>query len=326
MKPFKSVLYVVEDPATEPSSTVARVVSLTRNNQARLTVMHVAGQPRLGPFAGSVTSDDFKKRMQQQATEQLSKLIHGLAPDMDLTIEVTFGVAFVEVVRAVLRHQHSLVIKRVGQGGAHSFLFGGIDQHLLRKCPCPVWIMVGDTSANPERVLAAVDFDPWDEVPNDNAFEDSLNRQILDIASSLALTDFAQVHVVHAWESITDRVIRVFGSELPEDKTVSTRERERREHQARLDILDIRMQEHLGAETHQYLAPRFHLREGMARDVVPAVAQELEADLVVMGTVSRTGIPGLLIGNTAEVILNNLECSVLAVKPSGFVTPVTLDA
>lgn len=63
----------------------------------------------------------------------------------------------------------------------------------------------------------------------------------------------------------------------------------------------------------------------MARDVVPAVAQELNADLVVMGTVSRTGIPGLLIGNTAEVILNNLECSVLAVKPSGFVTPVTLD-
>jgi len=42
-----------------------------------------------------------------------------------------------------------------------------------------------------------------------------------------------------------------------------------------------------------------------------------------MGTVSRTGIPGLLIGNTAEVILNNLECSVLAVKPADFATPVS---
>jgi len=48
-----------------------------------------------------------------------------------------------------------------------------------------------------------------------------------------------------------------------------------------------------------------------------------QADLVVMGTVSRTGIPGLLIGNTAEVILNNLECSVLAVKPADFATPVS---
>jgi len=43
-----------------------------------------------------------------------------------------------------------------------------------------------------------------------------------------------------------------------------------------------------------------------------------------MGTVGRTGIPGLIMGNTAESILNNIGCSVLAVKPPGFVSPVTL--
>ena len=43
------------------------------------------------------------------------------------------------------------------KGGAHSFLFGGVDQHLLRECPCPVWIMVGETSANYQRIFAAVD-------------------------------------------------------------------------------------------------------------------------------------------------------------------------
>jgi nucleotide-binding universal stress UspA family protein len=42
-----------------------------------------------------------------------------------------------------------------------------------------------------------------------------------------------------------------------------------------------------------------------------------------MGTVSRTGIRGLIIGNTAETILRSVRCSVLAVKPEGFVTPVT---
>ena len=45
-----------------------------------------------------------------------------------------------------------------------------------------------------------------------------------------------------------------------------------------------------------------------------------------MGTVGRTGIPGLLIGNTAETILQQVDCSVLAIEPPGFVTPVTLDA
>jgi len=37
-----------------------------------------------------------------------------------------------------------------------------------------------------------------------------------------------------------------------------------------------------------------------------------------MGTIARTGISGLIIGNTAEAILNQLECSVHAIKPPGF--------
>jgi len=45
---------------------------------------------------------------------------------------------------------------------------------------------------------------------------------------------------------------------------------------------------------------------------------------VVMGTVARTGVPGFIMGNTAETILNHINCSVLAIKPQGFVTPITL--
>jgi universal stress protein E len=41
-----------------------------------------------------------------------------------------------------------------------------------------------------------------------------------------------------------------------------------------------------------------------------------------MGTVGRAGIAGLLIGNTAEKILHQVECSVMTVKPDGFVSPV----
>lgn len=44
-----------------------------------------------------------------------------------------------------------------------------------------------------------------------------------------------------------------------------------------------------------------------------------------MGTVARTGISGVIIGNTAEAVLEQLQCSVLALKPPGFVTPVKLD-
>src|SRR6185436_4600010 len=45
-------------------------------------------------------------------------------------------------------------------------------------------------------------------------------------------------------------------------------------------------------------------------------------DLLVLGTVARTGISGLLIGNTAETLINRVECSVMAIKPADFVTPI----
>ena len=325
MKSFNSILYVVENPAAESSAAVERAASLAQNNQARLTVLHVAQEPRLGPFAGSIAIEDLRSRLRQQATKQLSDLLRGAGRETDHVVDVRFGTVFVEIVREVLRSRHDLMIKTVGEGGAHSFLFGGTDQHLLRKCPCPVWIMVGETSANYQQILAAVDFDPWDEGDEENSVEDALNRQIIGLAASLAASDFAQLHVVHAWESISDSMIRVFGSELSDEEAATHRDHEWREHQLRLDALDNRMRGQFSSEAHGYLAPRFHLRKGSPRDVIPALANELKADLVVMGTVSRTGIPGLLIGNTAEVILNNLECSVLAVKPAGFVTPVTLD-
>jgi nucleotide-binding universal stress UspA family protein len=73
-----------------------------------------------------------------------------------------------------------------------------------------------------------------------------------------------------------------------------------------------------------YLKPQIHLVKGWARKEIPALAKRIDADLVVMGTVARTGISGFLIGNTAETILNQIDCSVLAIKPPGFQTPVTL--
>jgi len=68
-----------------------------------------------------------------------------------------------------------------------------------------------------------------------------------------------------------------------------------------------------------------HLRRGPAAANIFAVAEEVEADLIVMGTVCRTGMAGFLIGNTAESLLSRVTCSVLAVKPPGFQSPVKLD-
>ena len=69
---------------------------------------------------------------------------------------------------------------------------------------------------------------------------------------------------------------------------------------------------------------RVHLIKDEAGRVIPEVAAKNEADLIVMGTLSRSGVAGFLIGNTSEKILHKVDCSVLTVKPEGFVTPVKM--
>ena len=81
----------------------------------------------------------------------------------------------------------------------------------------------------------------------------------------------------------------------------------------------------IGSEKSQAIKPKTHLPKGDPSEVVPRLARTLRVDLIVMGTVARTGIPGLIIGNTAESILSDIDCSLLAVKPEGFVTPIRVE-
>ncbi len=67
-----------------------------------------------------------------------------------------------------------------------------------------------------------------------------------------------------------------------------------------------------------------HLVKGSPETVLPEWVAEHDIDLIVMGTVARTGVAGLLIGNTAERVLPQVPCSIVALKPEGFRTPVEL--
>jgi nucleotide-binding universal stress UspA family protein len=62
--------------------------------------------------------------------------------------------------------------------------------------------------------------------------------------------------------------------------------------------------------------------KGKPGDVIPSLAHQKHVELIIMGTIARTGIPGFFIGNTAEKTLVKVDCSVLAVKPKSFSTPV----
>jgi len=323
MKRFRNILCVVA-PGMKCRPALERAVTLAENNQASLTVICVAERVAgdLGMPEGAPSPEELQSAIVSEYRQALDSQIEPCRQRVNVQPKVLTGTPFLEIIREVLRNGHDLVIKAAETWEWQDRIFGSDDMHLLRKCPCPVWIILPGEKPNYGKIMAAVDFDPWLEAAEEN----DLNRLILELASSLALSDFAELHVVHAWESMTENVIRVFDSGLSEEQIATSVNRERSGHQAQLEWLTSRLRDWIGAETYDYLSPRIHLCQGNARKEIPEMARRLGADLVVMGTVARTGLAGLIMGNTAETILNHIDCSVLAIKPPGFATPVTLES
>ena len=152
-----------------------------------------------------------------------------------------------------------------------------------------------------------------------------LNNKVLELAISLSLSDFAELHVAHSWEGVSDSAMRGAFLQRPAAEVIAHDVQVRKLHDSGLDDLLSDVAKSRNEDALWYLSPKRHLLKGQAQKEIPRLARSLKADLVVMGTVARTGIAGLFIGNTAEAILEQIECSVLAVKPDGFVTPVSLD-
>ena len=323
MKRFKNILYLNE-PTVDQTSAVARAVSLAENNRADLTIVDVI-PPQvvtvdIGLPSGGPISNELRAAVESDHRKALETMVQSFKERLQIRLDVLVGKTYLEAIRAVLKNGYDLLIKPAENPAWMHRLFGSDDLHLLRKCPCPVWLMKPPEKANYSSILAAVDFELLPPMPSEHA----LNREILELSASLALSDFASMHIVHAWEALAEKTVLSRG-DMSSAGVTDYVEREQARHRNELYGLAEELRGWIGKEAYDYLSPGVHLPEGPAKKVIAPLAAQLRADLVVMGTVARTGISGLIIGNTAEAILDQLTCSVLAIKPPGFKTPVKLD-
>lgn len=308
MKRFKNILYFAEG-VTESCPALRRAMALAQSNQARLTVLDVLGEP---PAIGDLAQRydlDLGQLIRERRQDELAQLLAPLHdPATPVDTRVLHGTPFMKVIREVMRNGHDLLIKAARPpAGLSERLLGSTDLHLLRKCPCPVWIdRPGDTYPY-RQILAAVD--PLAEAGAGN------DRLVVDLATSLAAREQAQLAVVHAWRLQQEPMLRGYRSPLPSSEVDQLVEEERHRHDQALRRLVA-----------DYALPpeQTHLVKGTPAEVIRKQAQALQADLIVMGTLGRTGVPGFFIGNTAEEVLQVTPASILAVKPASFVSPVAL--
>jgi nucleotide-binding universal stress UspA family protein len=312
---FKKILLVVDEEC-DHAAALDKAVSLAKENNGLLTLAGTSRAfrhdadgivPQLeGDLNwGNVPSQTIEGTLDKLATAAGQE---GIATQRTLLR----GTPFLEVIREVLRNDHDVVIVPTeGDVGLKRTMFGTTALKLLRKCPCPVWAVRRNEPGRDARILAAVDLDPSDEECV------SLNNKIMELAISVTRMAGSELHVIHAW-TIFGQSFLMCEPGLSGDSA----------HSLILDNEKVR-QQWLTELLQQYrldgLAHQVHLLHGEAGTLIPEIARRHAIDLIVMGTVGRTGIPGLIMGNTAEKVLAQVNCSVLAVKPDGFITPVVLD-
>jgi universal stress protein E len=212
---------------------------------------------------------------------------------------VVLGKSWVEIIRQVLRQKHDLVIAGTRHlSPVKSFLVGSTGIKLLRKCPCPVWVTQPQADRRIATILVAHDLTPVGELA-------------MELGSSMAQLQDAQLHVLHALKY--PEKDEMFPASVSVENAAKYETEAKRQIEAQLATVGLTRP----AEVHI-------VKDPADRAILHHIERH-EVELLVMGTVARVGIPGLITGNTAERLLPQIHCSVLAVKPEGFASPVTLE-
>lgn len=301
---LSSVLVDV-DALAEDQSALVQARELAIRCGACLKIVDVL--PRVPPSARHFVTADFEQELVEHRTGRLQSVAAQVV-GVEMTTELLRGRPATALIREVLAAGHDLLVRSHARDLADQpKRYGAVDMELLRSCPCPVWL-IGRRAAphTPWRLVAAIN-------PNaDDVTEQQLNVMVVDWALMLRDITGADLTLLHAWTVFGGSVLR---SRLPEHEFLEYIESARRASQDAMVTFTRPLADRLNGVTVQ-------LVEGEPERAISHFVETNGVDLVVMGTVARSGIPGLVMGNTAERVLQRLRGSVLAIKPPGFVSPV----
>jgi universal stress protein E len=233
-----------------------------------------------------------------EAENRLAELVAKARHEgVDADSHVVAGKSWLELIRQVHRNQHDLVLVGTRHMSAmRGFFLGSTAIKLLRKCPCAVWVTQPRAGQDFDSILVAHDLRPVGDLA-------------MELGCSMASLQDAQLHVVHAAEF--PEFDYMFPARISAERKQAYRNEAERHIETQLVAANLPMP----AKMHFVIEPP---------DIaITNCIEQHDIDLVVMGTVGRTGIEGFITGNTAERLLSQIPCSLLAVKPPGFESPVS---
>ncbi|HEY3354720.1 MAG TPA: universal stress protein [Polyangia bacterium] len=283
---------------SEPASEALRQADeLSRATGAELVVCHVMPNPlrsnMLFPQLNEQIALDRpaeRDRVVDELTSYVAELT-GRAPE-DFAILVDDGTPHRVLVEKAEHYGADLVVVGShGHGGLGHIVLGGVAEQVVRWAHCPV--LIARPAEKSGVVLAATDFSAPAQTALAAAAEEARRR-----GARLTL-----MHVMDLGVTSIMQAGMAFGAVVysipPEVK-----------HALR-DSIKAKLGEALAVTG---VAGDTLITEGTAAASIVQAAEELQAELVVVGTAGVTGLKRLTLGSVAEAVARHAACSVLVVR------------
>ena len=302
MKALQTILIAV-DPAAKSSPALQYGIELARLSGAQLHLISF-DYDRLIDFTATLVAPEVMERARQQLLDErlralTQQAVAIAAQGVRVECDAVWTPRLHEALLAKVIELHpSLVIKDATQESAlQRMVHTPADWKVLRYMPVPLLLVHPSSRHPPRRVLATVDT-WWADVPSPHA----LNEKIVKTALEIALHTQADVHLAHAF---------------PYKPLFRAPYRQLENAYADVRRTDARIFTEF-ADRHQVPVERRHWVEGDAAVTLVDLAKQLDTDLIVLGSAYHSTMDRLLLGSTAESLLNHAPCDVLLVKPDNF--------
>jgi universal stress protein E len=306
MQPIRRILVAVKNPQGKASPAVIKAGQLAQALGASLELFHAIVTPLyVDAYSrpnGSLA--DTERDIQQRCLAQLraiAKRMQRQGMEVSVAAEWDFP-GYEAIIRRASQIKADLIVADLHAG---SHVVAGMlhltDWELLRSSATPVLLVKTKTPYRQPVVLAAVDPTHMRSKPA------ALDDEILSAASSVTESLHGTLHAVHAYIPAPVSIWpanAASAASLPRSMAQTARK-------ARL-VLDR------ASESAEIPRSRRHLVGRHPADAIEQTARQTHASIVVMGAISRSGLKGFFIGNTAERVLDSLACDVLVVKPTNF--------
>jgi universal stress protein E len=313
MSAIRRVLAAVKDPRARDLPGVRKAARLAAAFGAELVLFHTIAEPL---YVGGIDGDlsalydnppDIERRTREAQRERLERIAHRLRrTGLKVSVSVEWDYpAYEAVVREACRIGAGLIVAEQHPG--RHFAAGLLhlnDWELLRRSPMPVLLVKQKRPYRSPVVLAAVDPDHTYAKPV------RLDQQILRMGAAVARALHGTLHAGYAYVPLPLTAFsagalsnqRIIGVEVHAARAAQTK------LQRTVRAVDVPRS-------------RQHILDRHPVDAIAQLATRTGSSIVVMGAISRSGLKRLLIGNTAERLLDRLTCDVLIVKPAGLVKP-----